>query len=122
MFYFRDMFKYMPREKYLVPIISTIPDGGFNLNPCILINGDRAVVIADKIELVVESHVSKYGHIINPPKVVETTEIVETENNFVRESDIIGPVFPNIKAKNIIKNIFSDILYGLFSNTKGGKY
>ena len=60
MTYFREAFDWMPREKYLVPIVSTLPDGGFNLNPCVLIYGDMNITIASKIELVVETYSSKY--------------------------------------------------------------
>lgn len=71
--YFQRAFKWMPRPKLLVPIVSTIPDGGYNLNPCILFNGDKDITVGTHIEIVVEPHVSKYGYIINPPKVQTIT-------------------------------------------------
>jgi hypothetical protein len=85
--YFRNVFKYAPREKYYVPIISTIPDNGFNLSPCILFNGEKEVKIASKIEIITEyNHISKYHYITNStlahkPKPKYNLEPYYEENN-----------------------------------------
>ena len=89
--YFQQAFKWMPRQKLLVPIVSTIPDGGYNLNPCILFNGDRDIIVGTHIEITMEPHVSKYDRIINPPEVetISVSPIVDETVNTLPPASII---------------------------------
>lgn len=73
--YFKRMFKYMPRDKYLVPIVSTIPDGGFQLNPCVLYPKAKDVVVEPLIQIIMEPHYSKYGY--DKPVVYPTATELE---------------------------------------------
>jgi proteasome lid subunit RPN8/RPN11 len=53
--YFTEMFQYMPRKLYLIPIVYTVPDGGFDLRPYILRKGKSQPECVDKIELLFDS-------------------------------------------------------------------
>ena len=119
--YFKYMFKHMYREMYLVPIVSSIPDGGFNLNPCILFNGDKEVTVADTIELVIEKHVSKYEDLIKPPKkhIPTLVEIKEDEPTF---DDLFPPKVKENSVFNFVKDLTGTILNGLFENRRGSGY
>lgn len=93
--YFHNMFPKMPRIMYLVPIVSTIPDGGFNLNPCILFEGDKDIVVADKIELEIEPHESQYYDMLRPrwgwgyhKETKEESKEEETINNTMEVEEV----------------------------------
>lgn len=90
--YFKRMFKYMPRDKYLVPIVSTIPDGGFQLNPCVLYPKAADVTVEPLIQIIMEPHYSKYGY--NKP--VATTP-PELEEMFWEDDVITGNVPQNLQ-------------------------
>lgn len=91
----------------MVPIISTIPDGGYNLNPCILFSGDKDVKVADKIVIDVEKHESQYYNLLAPrwksyyydvglgkEDLVDQKKEDETINDTSLEGDMIGDGFP----------------------------
>ena len=45
--YFRSMFEFMPRKKYLTPVVFTVPDGGFKINAHILPRDSKETILAD---------------------------------------------------------------------------
>lgn len=121
--YFQRAFKWMPRPKLLVPIVSTIPDGGYNLNPCILFNGDKDVTIGASIEIIVEPHVSKYNRIINPPKVStintlsSVSKIDDRDNvDVIDQNNIFDKSYSKSKTsiKESLNGFFNYLLDGLF--------
>lgn len=133
--YFRKAFKWMPRERLLVPIVSTIPDGGYNLNPCLMFPKERDFVVGTSIEIIVEPHISKYSHIINPPRVITPKPIDnpvdtgETINQLPAEGYIEGGDYVDLtgwtsvrksvkdktnKPKGVLTNFLDYILDGLF--------
>lgn len=119
--YFRKAFKWMPREKLLVPIVSTIPDGGYNLNPCMMFPKEHNFVVGTSIEIIVEPHVSKYDYIINPPYTIMPQSSIE---DCIEGSDCIDltgwtnyskPVEnKTTKFKETLTNFLDYILDGLF--------
>lgn len=101
--YFRHMFKYMPRDKYLVPIVSTIPDGGFQLNPCVIYPKAKNVVVEPEIRIIMEPHVSKYGY----------------DRIYVQPEPEPEVIVPQEEPKSILEEMFDsfkDLFNGFFKN------
>lgn len=96
--YFMSMFKYMPRKQYIIPIVFTVPDGGFKLH-CYTLPSGSSIPIKTNIELVPDDYLTD-----NHPEVKETqpsTQIIQQK-----------PVSKKIKLS--IEEIFyktEDILY-----------
>lgn len=70
--YFMSMFKYMPRKHYIIPIVFTVPDGGFKVNCYTLPNGS-SIPTKTNIELIPDDYVTD-----NYPEVKETKPTIET--------------------------------------------
>ena len=117
MYYFTDMFQYMPREQYLVPIVFTVPDGGFKINAHILPNGAKETTLGD-IEILPDNYFMKA---IKPGALIDTPTTKPTKENFksLPKFDTKEIIFLSIASAAVLGSSLL-LFLRLFTNYLGG--
>lgn len=114
--YFTSMFQYMPRKQYIIPIVFTVPDGGFKLNGFILPNGTDVPVKAN-IELLPDNFTKEpdnFTPVVKDNTITEERKKLTFEEIFFKTDEVLfklakiifvyGSIWFLFKTLNIITN------------------